>query len=291
MIIAKNRKQVIANIRENLARHAYNQAAEINDPELSQPQTSRLVHSFWRSHQKASIKIADLLLRGLFCLITPLLTSRDQIDNSQDLNKIDSAYITCNHYNQLDVLPIKKLAMHYHRRLYFFLKASNLAMKFPIAQILKLADSIPILMSAHYLGKVLPAHLQQILRGKNWVLVFPEQELWFNYRKPRPLQKGVYYYAAKFNRPIISCFAEIQNCPQSELFHRDFCKTKVILHVLPTIWPEQGLNVRQKANQMKAADYRQKKQAYEKAYGHELTYAFSWQDIAGLKKGKIKEYK
>lgn len=290
MIIAKNRKQVIANIRKHLAHKAYHQAAEINDPELSRKETAQLVNSFWRNHRKMSVKVANLILRGIFNLITPLLTQRGQIDNKQDLSRIKSAYVTCNHYNQLDVLPIKKLAMRYHRRLYFFLKASNLAMKFPIAQILKLADSIPILMSAHYLGRALPSYLKKILVGKNWILVFPEQELWFNYRKPRPVRKGVYYYAAKFNRPIISCFVEIQNCPQSELFHRDFYKTRIILHVLPTIWPKKGLNIRQRANKMQTTDFQQKKQAYEKAYGQKLTYDFSWQDIAGLKKTKIKDY-
>ena len=33
--------------------------------------------------------------------------------------------------------------------------------------------------------------------------------MWYNYRKPRPLKQGAYYYAAKNNVPIISCFTEI----------------------------------------------------------------------------------
>ena len=43
-----------------------------------------------------------------------------------------------------------------------------------------------------------------------------EQEMWFNYRKPRPPKRGAYYYAAKFNVPIVSFFVEIRDMDEKE---------------------------------------------------------------------------
>ena len=67
----------------------------------------------------------------------------------------------------------------------------------------------------------------KIFSKKNhWVVVYPEQELWLNYRKPRPLQKDPYYYAAKMNVPIISCFVEIKDTNKQEKLHPEFNKTR-----------------------------------------------------------------
>ena len=40
--------------------------------------------------------------------------------------------------------------------------------------------------------------------------------MWFNYRKPRNLKRGAYYYAAKNNVPIVPIFVEIQNLDEKE---------------------------------------------------------------------------
>ena len=80
-------------------------------------------------------------------------------------------------------------------------------------------------------------------------MIYPEQEMWFNYRKPRYLKPGAYYYASKYNVPIISCFIEIID--------------------------------KENAAWMSERDYSQKKEAYEKAYNKKLDYKFEDDDIAG----------
>lgn len=154
-------------------------------------------------------------------------------------------------------------------------------MHFPIGFLVRHADCIPLTYNNHYLGRELPKRLNKVLHDNNWILIYPEQELWFNYRKPRPLAKGAYYYAAKLNAPIISCFAEIKTKKTKELFHRNFYKTKVTLHVLDTIYPDSSLTVSQNTKIMMKKDFEQKKKAYEKAYNKKLSYDFSYDDIAG----------
>lgn len=284
MIIARKRKQVVKQIKRNILRQKYNAKAELNDPILSEEEKNRIVNKFWQNKQKLNHHVLNLIINSLFNVITPLLTIHDEVAEENSIKNLPSAFVTFNHYNQLDVLPIKKLAMKHHKRLYFMVEDTNLKMHFPINLIIRNADSIPITNGLNYLGRSLPQHLKTIFDKQNWVLVYPEQELWFNYRKPRPLQRGAYYYAAKLNIPIISCFAEIRERSQSEWFHRDFYKTKIILHILPTIYPDPNLSVNENANRMCKIDYQQKVAAYEKVYHQKLNYDFSSQDIAGLKK-------
>lgn len=112
-------------------------------------------------------------------------------------------------------------------------------------------------------------------------MIYPEQEMWFNYRKPRPVKRGAYYYAAKANVPIISCFTEIIDQPKPEKNNDEFYQTKYRLHVLPLIWPDSKLSVNENAKMMMEKDYAQKKAAYEAAYQKKLSYDFEPHDIAG----------
>ena len=193
-----------------------------------------------------------------------------QIKNKERAKKTKyGAIVTTNHFKQTDSLPIKKLANKCHKKLYIF------------GFLMNNINAIPIVQSYQYLGREFPKHLQKVFDKKGWVLIYPEQEMWYNYRKPRPLQKGAYYYAAKAKVPIISCFVEIQDLPEMEKNSSKFHKTRYILHVLPTIYPIDRLTVDQNAKRMRDIDYMQKKNAYEKAYGKKLTYNFDYDDIAG----------
>lgn len=215
------------------------------------------------------------------CRALQILTGRCYIEGLENLPKSSTAFVTGNHYNQFDVLLMEKLALKKHQRLFIVVEASNLVMPNLIGWAVQNFDSLPIDRNLHYLSRVFPKKIKKVLQKSGWILIYPE-ELWFNYRKPRPLKKGAYYYAAKFNQPIISTFTEIQATSKRELFQRDFYKTKKILHVLPTIYPDPDLGIRENMQKMAAIDYQQKKAAYEKCYGRKQTNDFSYEDIAGF---------
>lgn len=282
MIIGGDRLKVIENIKKNVKNKAFHAKAEIGDPVLSKEESKKIVDRFWKDSQKFSHKVINLFTRGAFDLGTLILTWGDKIDNPYKIKHIPSAFVTSNHYNQFDSLPVKKLALRSHKRLYFIIEDTNLLLPSWIGFMMRNVDSIPLSKTIRYLGRDFPRHLTDIFAKDNWVLIYPEQEMWFNYRKPRPLQKGAYFYAAKLNVPIISCFVEIQDLPGYEKGHPEFHKTRRILHVLPTIYPDPNLTVNQNARRMRDIDYLQKKKAYEKAYGKKLDYTFSNDDIAGF---------
>ena len=103
--------------------------------------------------------------------------------------------------------------------------------------------------------------------------------MWFNYRKPRPAKRGTYYFAARLNVPVISCFIEMQDLP--EMDNEEFHKVKFIVHVLDVLYPDPEKTDRENSIEMCEKDYALKRAAYEKAYGKPLDYTFESVDIAG----------
>lgn len=282
MIFGFHRRQVINNIKKNVAKKQFDAKAELHDPVLNNKETNKIVSKYWQYTKTISYRLFNPLVRVVFNIASQILTGRCSIDGIENLPDSPTAFITGNHYNQFDVLLIGKLALKKRKRLFIVVEASNLAMPHLIGWAVRNFDSLPIDHDFHYLSRIFPKKLAQVLSKPGWILIYPEEELWFNYRKPRPLKKGAYYYAAKFNQPIILTFTEIQATSKRELFQRDFYKTKKILHILPTIYPNPDLKIRENMQRMAEIDYRQKKAAYEKYYQRKLTTDFSYEDIAGF---------
>ena len=103
--------------------------------------------------------------------------------------------------------------------------------------------------------------------------------MWFNYRKPRPPKNGAYFFSAKLNVPIISCFVEIVDTNESET--KEFNKVEYILHVLDVLYPENNLPIKDATAKLAEEDYNLKKECYERVYNKPLSYDFDFTDIAG----------
>ena len=149
--------------------------------------------------------------------------------------------------------------------------------------LLRYAGLIPVTRDKGFMATFFEQMLGEQLGKGRYVLIYPEQEMWFNYRKPRPPKRGAYHYAAKFGVPVISCFVEIEDVPG--VGPDGIGNTRWILHILPTIWLDPEKSVRENSIAMMEQDYAQKRAAYEKAYGKTLDYAFENWDIAGYEPG------
>lgn len=69
---------------------------------------------------------------------------------------------------------------------------------------------MPVSSLKWFMETEFPNQIKNALDENKLVLIYPEQEMWFNYRKPRPCKRGAYLYAVKFNVPVISLFVEQQ---------------------------------------------------------------------------------
>ncbi|WEV39750.1 lysophospholipid acyltransferase family protein [Lactobacillus sp. ESL0681] len=283
MIIGDKREQVIQNIKQAANHEHFTAKTEIGDPVLSLNERTRLVSDFWQDQSSLKGKINNKIGHAIFNILVHTLTASTKFDGLENLKDIptDGAIVTANHFNQIDEFAIKHLASKTHHQLAIVIEDTNLKLPGFLSYLMHYVGTIPLIRSTNYMGNEFPKHLHDALAKNNWVLIYPEQEMWWNYRKPRKLQRGAYYFAAKQNVPIISTFIEIQTINKKEKDHPNFYKTKYIVHVLPPIYPQPELSLKQNSQQMLEKDYQQKVAAYEKCYHKKLDYRFTPWDIAG----------
>lgn len=283
MIIGDNREKVIENIKKAANSRNFTAKVEVGDPVMTLNERLNLVNTFWQQKNKFSNKLNYRVGHLLLNILTDTITASTQIVGMENLRNLPQggAIVTSNHFNQLDALTIKRLANKAHHQLSIIIEDTNLMLPGILKYLMNYIGTIPLVKSPNYIGTEFMRHLHDALIQNCWVLIYPEQEMWWNYRKPRKLQRGAYYFAAKQNVPIISTFVEIQSTGKLEKKDPNFYQTRYIVHVLPFILPNPNLPLKERSEEMMQQDYKQKVEAYERTYGKKLNYNFTNWDIAG----------
>lgn len=281
MIIGDNKEAVINNIKQAIIDGDFNRKVEINDPKLTDEEQKRIINKYIKNQHKITYKTKSKIARKILTTATNLINRETVILGMENIKDIKGgAIITSNHFNPLDNTIIKKFSKKAgKRRLYIVNQITNLAMDGFIGFMMNYSDTVPISKQIGYLKKEFPHIISELLNKKQYILIYPEEEMWFNYKKPRPVKPGAYYLAAKNNVPVISCFVEMIDIDEKD--NEEFNKVKYILHVLKPIYPDSKKTVKENCNIMMQQDYNQKKEIYEKVYNKKLDYEFENKDIAG----------
>lgn len=281
MIIGGMKEKVVENIAHDALAGNLNAKVEVNDPQFTREQQQAVLQRYLRRDRSLTYRFNNHVSRQVAGLATRYFNRRSRFEGLENLSGITGgAIITSNHFNPLDNTVVRRMVQRTSRkRLYIVSRDTNLEMGGFIGYLMNYYDTIPISDDKEYAGRIFPKFVQQALDQDQYVLIYPEQEMWFNYRKPRPVKRGAYYYAAKFQVPIISCFVEIQDLPRVD--NAEFDQVSYVMHVLKPIYPDPEKSVRDNSRAMMARDYQQKKAAYEQAYGKPLTYQFEPGDVAG----------
>lgn len=286
MIIGGSKKEVIKNIETNIINKELNRKVEVNDAVMSDEEITKLINKFYKNKSKKfsyTIKhmIANMTISKYMKLLDKDITIKG-LENLKDLDLSKGAIITSNHFNPLDTFIIRKLVEKVLKKdLYIVIQDTNLAMPGSLGFLMNYTNTIPVSKSPTYLAGTFKENLRKILSDGNIVLIYPEEEMWFNYRKIRPLKRGAYQYAAILNVPVISCFTKIIDT--DILDNEEFNKTIYELNVLGYLYPDKDISPRVNSINMLNEDYTWKKRSYEEAYNKSLDYNFSKDDIAGYR--------
>lgn len=289
---ATDRLEVIENIKRNLSQGMQNSKVEVGDPELTEEFIKNTVLKYDILKKSPINKIKNIMVKRIINNYIDMFNGDTEIIGLENIENIDTgAIITSNHFSPKDSTPImyclKKI--NKFKKLNIVITEANLAMDGQFGFIMNNFNMIPLSKNKEYTeNKFMPA-IKKLLNKKHFILIYPEQEMWFNYRKVRNLKPGAYHIAAKFNVPVIPCFVEMRE--KEEYDDDGFNKLKFILHIMPPIYPDKEKSLKENKEIMRNKDYELKRKAYEEAYGKELTYEFSDEDIAGFKeieKEKVK---
>ena len=284
MIIGDNRKAVIENIKLCAESGEFHNKVELNDPVLTAEQSKKITENYIENRKQPAFRAKTALGVTLAKSAAKIVNKNTVITGLEKIpENLGGCLITSNHFSPLENTVIWYLTNTLGRkRLGIISQTSNFAMTGIVGFLMNYADTIPISSEPHYLAKDFPAILKErLIDKKDAVLLYPEQEMWFNYRKPRPPKNGAYFYAAKLNVPIVSCFVEIIDLNKDD--NSEFKKVKYVLHILDVLYPDKNKTVRENTDYLALTDYSLKKACYERVYGKKLTYRFEDGDIAGWK--------
>lgn len=186
--------------------------------------------------------------------------------------KRKGAIITCNHFNAMDNFAVyKAIEKHvYHKELVKVCREGNYT-NFPgfYGFLFKHCNTLPLSSVASTMKNFMIAVKTYLFQGRQ-ILIYPEQAMWWNYRKPRPLTNGAFKFAAENNVPVIPFFITMSD---SEIIGSDgFQVQEYSVHILKPVYPKEELSVRQNAEFMKEENFREWKEVYEKVYGQKLVY-------------------
>lgn len=290
MIVMDKREEVIACIRDAVARGDLNARVEVDDPNLTRDDALQVLDRFCEDYNSSLFMLKTCVARAVVGIATKCSTRDTRIEGAEKAAAVNGgAIITSNHFSPIDNAVVRKLARDcFHQRyLPIVSNTTNLAMSGLFGFLMNYADIVPVNGNPRYLRHHFEPMLNARLKAGKKVLMYPEQEMWFNYRKPRPCKRGAYLYAARAGVPIISCFVEIVDA--GDLQSTDFVNISYVMHVLDPIWPDPSLSAHDNSIRMCEQDYRQKAAAYERAYGKKLNYSFSQDDIAGWVESPLEE--
>lgn len=183
------------------------------------------------------------------------------------------AVITCNHFHPNDNYAVWRAIrpdFKGGKRLYKVIKEGNYT-NFGgfYGFMFRNCNTLPLSSNPKTMVKFLKAVKTLLSRGEK-ILVYPEQAMWWNYRKPRQLKSGAFRFAASAGVPVVPAFITMEDTEKED---GDGAPVQAYtVWFLPPIYPDKDLDEKQNAERMKDENYRVWKELYEKVYGIPLTY-------------------
>lgn len=285
MIIGGSKKEVIKNIETNINNNELNKKVEVGDPNLTEEEKTKYINKFYQNQKSPIYFIKNKVANKTVKKIAKEIYSNINIIGLEKLDYVDltnGAIITSNHFNPLDSYNIRKIVEEkLHKKLYIVVQDTNLAMPGALGFLFNNIEVIPLSKSPNYIIKKFMPELKKILTKGNFVLIYPEEEMWFNYKLPRPCKRGAYQFAHELDVPVISCFVKMTDTNITD--NNEFNIVKYDVFINKVIYPEKNESIKSDSRKMAEVDYETRKKAYEDAYNKELKYEFDIKDIAGWK--------
>ena len=186
------------------------------------------------------------------------------------------AILTCNHFN-----PFDNFAIHYALFKYMYKPGKQVLYKviregnytnFPglYGFFFRHCNTLPLSANFSTMKNFMAAMKVLLERGEK-VLVYAEQGMWWNYRKPRPLTAGAFKFAAESKVPVLPIFITMND--SDKIGGDGFPIQEYTLHFLPAIYPEKDKSVKENMEILKDKNYAAWKEVYESTYGIPLTYS------------------
>ena len=187
-----------------------------------------------------------------------------EIVGKENLKGIKSAIITCNHISKYDSFAVRK-AVGIN---IMFVASDFNNWKGKMGDTARYTGYLPLSGKLSVMRKFNEAIEYYLNKGKK-ILIYPEQAMWRDYKKPRPLKDGAFHYASKHNVPIIPLFITFR---PSGIVDEGIEFYYYTIHILKPIYPQSNLDKKANTEYMRKENYTRWKECYESTYNKKLEY-------------------
>ncbi len=228
---------------------------------------------------KFANKIGEHFLDSLLKNKKLIIKDVQGIENLQNIET--GAILTCNHFNPYDSFAIEEVCRRAgqlkKRKLYKIIREGNYTNFSGLyGFFFRHCDTLPLSSSNETMMEFIKA-VDTILQRKDFILIYPEQSMWWNYRKPKPLKNGAFKLASKNNVPIIPIFITMED--SDIMGEDDFPVQQYIIHIEKPIYPNSELSDKENVVQMKEQNATIWKRVYEDFYKVPLEYTTEKKEI------------
>ena len=182
------------------------------------------------------------------------------------------AIITCNHFNPCDSYAVWRSVRQYmgKKRIWRVIREGNYTNPpKPFGFIMRNCNTLPLSSNFDTMKKFYSAIDVLLKRGEK-ILIYPEQAMWWNYRKPRPLKKGAFKFALTSDVPVIPVFITMED---SDVLDGDgFPVQKYHVNFLKPIFIDKTLSKNANIEKLSKENFAEWKKCYEKFYKVPLSY-------------------
>ena len=194
------------------------------------------------------------------------------IENLDNLNS--GAIITCNHFSAMDSFAIQmvyeKSKWKNKRKFFRVIKEGNYT-SYPgfYGTLMRNCNTLPLSRNLRTMVEFAKG-VNYHLKNGNYVLIYPEQSMWWNYRKPKPLKPGAFTLAIKADVPVVPVFICMEDTDKIE--SDGYPLQAYTCYVGKPIYPNYDLDSSENVKNMMEDNYNQWKNIYEEFYKVPLTY-------------------
>lgn len=229
--------------------------------------------------RKVANKIGKKFLKKMIKKNKLIIKEIRGIENLKNVKT--GAMITCNHFNPFDSFTIEKVfrstKQHRSKKLYKVIREGNYT-NFPgfYGFLFRNADTLPLSSNKRTMVNFMKA-VDVILKKGDFILIYPEQSMWWNYRKPKPLKDGAFKMATRSNVPVIPIFITMED---SDIIGEDgFSIQEYTVNIEKPIYPDLEKSEKENTVMMKDKNYEVWKKIYEDFYQIPLEYKCDQEEV------------
>lgn len=272
--ISWERREVLKRIEEKEKAGLFYDSVE-NDPVSTELLPENVDYLCKKLSSKVKRRVANFVGDHYFLnLIKKDILVIDGVTGVEHLAALkNGAMLTCNHFSPFDNYIVFHCIRKYlpKKYLYKVVREGNYT-NFPglYGFLFRHCNTLPLSRNRRTMINFSSAVNTLLQRGES-ILIYPEQEMWWNYKKPRPFKVGAFKMAYRAKVPVIPTLITMQD-DETRLDKNGYPVQRHTLHILPPIYPDETLGDKVGAQVACDQAYALCKAKYEEVYQTPLVY-------------------